>query len=933
MNSHLTILINDKPVALPDDFSIDIEDQNPVFNDTEMFSYPFSIPLDGNRWLVKNIEDVHAAVKAVNMEHLPTRIHADGLPFRSGTLVMQDDEEITDSLSMNIDASTQSFNDLISDLQCRDIPVKDQIIIGEKIGNVRVDIESDPVVKVNVFVTGGKHKHDNTETHEIRAAHVSVSKVLEPQALGFSYPANCVEWTSTDTRHKKGDAKVLSERSYPKNHNVNEPAIASNGNYINTAAAYGETDGAGRAATYCNARICYKHHGLDDDGKTDSGVISTKDCTWTNEDLYPYWVLDAKRPQSGICFYVLYFLDCLFAHLGVTFDKSALMEIEDLKHLCFFTTVCAYDTIQHPHHGTYYSDTDAEVIDKKKKAGEIKTGYFQSQEHINSWLESRGCGGKINIVKAEDKDVQELTLRTPEGTTEHVQVGEVRDDGGKVTGISIEAKISTFKVQANVLNMVANSDNFPDESVSTVISSLENAFGIKFSYDYEQKKVTAYLTRDVLRKSGDKARTFHANIHSMTPMTEKITGVRMRYSAESDAKDQRQNVLDSRKNKNMGYSTDYDYIDYPTPDSGDNSTVYNLDYIDFFHNLSSGDKHCYIDRKTGNAYRVKVNGDATTTADLKPVLYEVGQFKGVEYGDCSDENEDFIHDISVDFTPVPFNDVNYFKEIEAAYGSHEAIDSYNGKKYGVTIANGQPILCAYVDEDMEHEFVEQIINQIISTAFCDFYMQQTLSLVESYDPSDTEDGNSPLQDDSRWGFAVALMRGGGSDATRQSYDYNYDHFGTSKWRTVSGKYALACDSLDMMGNEFDYNGIQEGTGEGEKFSLKIRAFKEPSWLSDPKYQNVVLCDDDEVDKNGKVVKKVRSRGLFDTFILPYAYFLLNRKKFKVRCSTTVAQIADIPNHWQEWWDIGGMKCLIDKVNTTIDAKTGMGEVELTVYAL
>ena len=933
MNSHLTILINDKPVALPDDFSIDIEDQNPVFNDTEMFSYPFSIPLDGNRWLVKNIEDVHAAVRAVNMEHLPTRIHADGLPFRSGTLVMQDDEEITDSLSMNIDASTQSFNDLISDLQCRDIPVKDQIIIGEKIGNVRVDIESDPVVKVDVFVTGGKHKHDQTETHEIRADHVSVSKVLEPQALGFSYPASCKEYTSTSTQYYMGDAQKLSERSYPQNHKVNEPAIADNGNYINTAAAYGETDSAGRAATYCNARICYKHHGLDDDGKTDSGVISTKDCTWTNEDLYPYWVLDAKRPQSGICFYVLYFLDCLFAHLGVTFDKRALMEIEDLKHLCFFTTVCAYDTIQHPHHGTYYSDTDAEVIDKKKKAGEIKTGYFKSQEHINSWLESRGCGGKINIVKAEDKDVQELTLHTPEGTTEHVQVGEVRDDGGKVTGISIEAKISKFNVQANVLYMVANSDNFPDESVSTVISSLESAFGIKFSYDYEQKKVTAYLTRDVLRKSGDKARTFHANIHSMTPMTEKITGVRMRYSAESDAKDQRQNVLDSRKNKNMGYSTDYDYIDYPTPDSGDNSTVYNLDYIDFFHNLSSGDKHCYIDRKTGNAYRVKVNGDATTTADLKPVLYEVGQFKGVEYGDCSDENEDFIHDISVDFTPVPFNDVNYFKEIEAAYGSHEATDSYNGKKYGVTIANGQPILCAYVDEDMEHEFVEQIINQTISTAFCDFYMQQTLSLVESYDPSDTEDGNSPLQDDSRWGFAVALMRGGGSDATRQSYDYNYDHFGTSKWRTVSGKYALACDSLDMMGNEFDYNGIQEGTGEGEKFSLKIRAFKEPSWLSDPKYQNVVLCDDDEVDSNGKIVKKVRSRGLFDTFILPYAYFLLNRKKFKVRCTTTVAQIADIPNHWQEWWNIGGMKCLIDKVNTTIDAKTGMGEVELTVYAL
>jgi len=928
MKSHLTILIDDKPAAQSSDFSIDIEDSNPVFNDTEMFSYPFTLPLDGNRWLLKNIEDPRASIRAVNLEHKPTKIYADGLPFRSGTLVMQDDEEITNSLSMNIDASTQSFSDLIGSLNCRDIPVKDTIIIGEKIGNVRVDIESDPVVKVNVFIEGGKHKHDKNETRKIQAAHVSVSKVLEPQALGFSYPATCVEIPGF-----YGVAKLKTTRTYPNNHEISVPEAAINGNYINVSASYGETDLAGRAAAYCNARVCYKHHGLDEDGQTASDVISTKDCTWTNEDLYPYWVLDANRPQSGICFYVLYFLDCLFDYLGVSFDKSALLEIEDFKHLCFFTTVCAYDTMQHPHHGTYYTETDEEVIAKKKKVGEIKTGYFSNQAQINGWLSSRGCGGQINIVKAEDKDTQELTLKKPDGTSEHVQVGETTEEGGKVTGISIEAQIEKFSVQANVLYMVANSDNFPDETVSTVISSLESAFGIKFSYDYEQKKVTAYLVRDVLRKSGQEARAFHANIHSIVPMTEKITGVRMRYSEESDSKDQKQNVKDSRKNKNMNYETDYNYIDYPEPDSGDNSTVYNMDYIDFFHNLSSGDKHCYIDRKTGNAYRVKVNGDATTTSDLKPVLFEVGQYKGVEYGDCSEENEDFIQDISIDFTPVPFNDVNYFKEIESAYGSHEAVDTTSGKKYGVTIENGQPILCAYVDEDMEHEFVEQIINQTISTAFCDFYMQQSLKLVESYDPSGTDDGNSPLQDDSRWGFALAMMRGGGSDATVQSYDYNYDGFGTSKWRTAVGKYALACDSLDMMGNLFDYNGVQEGLGNGERFSLKIRAYKEPSWLKDPKYKDVVLCDPDEVDDKGNVVTKIKSRGLFDTFILPYAYFLLNRKKYKIRCSTTVAQVADIPNHWKEWWNIGGIKCIIDKVNTTISAETGLGEVELTVYAL
>ena len=949
MNSHLTILINDKPMALPDDFSIDIEDKNPVFNDTEMFSYPFSIPLEGNRWLVKNIDDIRAAVRAINLEHLPTRIHADGLPFRSGTLVMQDEEEITDSLSMNIDAGTQSFSELISNLDCRDIPVKDTIIIGEKIGNVRVDIESDPVVKVRVHIEGGKHKSDRDETRTIQAAHLSVSKVLEPQALGFSYPASCNEYTSTSDGHYVGDAISGGSKSYPNGNKVVIPQKADGKDYINTAASYGETDNAGRAATYCNARVCYKHHGIDDEGNTSDSTIEMKDCTWTNEDLYPYWVLDANRPQSGICFYVLYFLDCLFAHLGVTFDKSALLEIEDLKHLCFFTTVCAYDAISysydkndptginqeflHPHHGTYYMEDDPEVIAKKKQAGEIKTGFFKSQDHINSWLNSRGCGGQINIVKAEDKDVQELTLRKPDGTSEFVEVGQITPEGGKVTGITIEARISKFDVQANVQYMVANSDNFPDESVSTVIGALESAFGIKFSYDYEQKKVTAYLIRDVLRRSGNDAREFHGSIHTITPVTEKFTGVRMRYSEEADAKEQRQNVKDSRKNKNMGYETDYNYIDYPEPGSGANATVYDRDYVDFFHNLSSGDKHCYIDRKTGNAYRVKVNSDATTTADLKPVLFEVGQFKGVEYGDCSEKNADFIHDITIDFTPVPFNDVNYFKEIEAAYGSHEAVDTTTGEKYGVTIANSQPILCAYVDEDMEHEFVEQKLNQTISTAFCDFYMQQKLKLVESYDPSSTEDGNSPLQDTDRWGFALAMMRGGGSDATQESYDYNYDGFGNSKWRTKSGKYALACDSLDMMGNLFDYNGVKPGLGNGERFSLKIRAYKEPAWLSDPKYKDVVLCDPDIYDKDGNVETKIRSRGLFDTFILPYAYFLLNRKKYKIRCTTTVAQIADIPNHWQDWWNIGGVKCLINQVNTTIHAQTGIGEVELTVYAL
>ena len=70
------------------------------------------------------------------------------------------------------------------------------------------------------------------------------------------------------------------------------------------------------------------------------------------------------------------------------------------------------------------SNKEAEVV-AEKIPGEIKTGYFKTQEHINSWLESRGCGGKIEIVKAEDKTVQELTLTKSDGKSEQWKNNDV----------------------------------------------------------------------------------------------------------------------------------------------------------------------------------------------------------------------------------------------------------------------------------------------------------------------------------------------------------------------------------------------------------------------------------------------------------------------------------------------------------------------------
>lgn len=937
MNSKLVILAGGKPMVLTDDFSISVELQNPLFNDAEMFSYPVSLPLDGNRHFLKNPDDINSDIRPVDYEHTPMRIIADGIPFASGTAVMQEDEEVSDALSVNIDASTQTFDDLISDLNCNEVPIparyKDQLLIGEKIDEVNVQIE----YKTDVVIKYQGKKADDKYGSVGKADPISAT--FSPQALGFSYPGKCVE---EDNLHK-AKQDLHSPRVYTDGNKVNIPQVEQS--YINVKDAY-------PLKPFCNARVCYKHYDIEN-GETSSKTVEQlpdvkDDVMYENHG--PIWVLEADRPQSGICFYVLFFLDCLFESLGVSFNRDALMEVGDFRRLCFFTTKCAYDT-EPLYFDTLYKEEDKEVIAGLKKEGEIKRGFFQKSakneaecyslfDEVNAWLDSRGCGGQLALENPRDKSVQQITyhrvtyeyvkevddrFHSPEYyrtkvvkvTDPNLTYAEVGKD--KVASITTTSTITGAQMSAGIVRMYANEKNFPEESVSKVIESLENQFGIKFDYDYERKKVTAYLVRDVFRKQNPKPRQFNANVLSIAQLGEKITGVRVGYSEESDKKEQKNNV----NNGVYNYNTDYDYIDYPKE-----STITSLDYKNILPLIHDTQKKTFIDKETGNKYRVKIDADYRNNDNkMEPRLFEVGAYKGVEVGDCSTINEDFVQEFLSDFVPVGFVDVNYRKALSASFKTVCFTESpvqpetgSNIEGYATVVVNGkfaQTILAANVDEEMEHEFIKQYIRNSLSSAVADFYVTEVLQLRESYNPSDTDDGNSPLQTHD-WGLSIAVMRGGGTDSDTESFDYNYDGFGNSKWRTTVGEYALTADTVDPYGNVYDYNGKEDGIGNEERFSLKPRAWVQPDWADAPLVVNDPL---------------IKNRGYFDTFMVDYAYFLLNRKKYRIKCLASVAQIADIPNHWKEWWLIAGKKCLINKVSTDISVTDGMGEVELEVYSL
>ena len=946
MNSKLTILADGKPLALKEDASISIELKNPLFNDNEMFSYPVELPVEGNRHFLKNVDDASSDIRPVSYEHTPMQIIADGVPLASGTAIIQEDERLEDSLSLNVDASTQSFSDLIGDIKCNEVPIpskyRDQLLIGEKIDEVSVSVNYKTEVEIKYQGKKGNKKYGSVGDD------YTTESTFSPQALGFSYPAQCKE---TGDLH---EAVLLKTYTYPNGNNVKIPDVQTS--YINVSDAYPQK-------LFCNARVCYAHHDLNDDGTTSDKIVqySTQrkgeDQNNKNreqemyEDRGPIWVLDANRPQSGICFYILFFLDCLFEHLGVQFDNSALTAIGDMNRLCFFTTKCSYD-IKPLYARSYYTKNDEAVKAGLKHEGDVKVGFFQKQansekdvkdlfEDVNKWLDSRGCGGTLKLENPKDKNVQEVKYRKVsyevvekmlngsfyKGSFKTTDVVKILDDWETVTvgkdnvaSITCKSTIKKAQMSASIFRMYANEKNFPDESVSDVIDSLEQQFGIKFHYDYEQKKVTAYLIRDVFRKQNPTPRNFHAQVLNMLPITEKITGVRAGYASESEAKEQRDNV----KNQVKDYNTDYDYIEYPK-----NRTVTNLTYKDIIHEVKNGQMNVFVDLQTGNKYRVKIDKEFTDASNMEPRLFEVAAMKGVEIGDCSTLNEDFIQEFKSSFVPVGMVDANYRMALSSSTGSTCATDNpkqpsevgkqYEGYEFGeVNGSYAKTQMAALVDEGMEHEFVKQYVKNSMSSMVADFYLTEELCLRESYDPSSTDDGNSPLQSYD-WGLSIAIMRGGGADSTHEAYDYNYDGFGNSKWRTKAGDYALTTDSIDPYGVEYDYNGGDElGIGNEERFSLKPRAWVQPEWADAPLVINK---------------PSVKNRGYVDVFLIDYIHFILYRKRYYIKCLASVAQVADIQNHWKEWWNINGKKCLIDKVNAEISARDGLGEVELEVFAI
>ena len=936
--SHLCIKTPTGSLALPPDFSLDIEEQNPMFNEKDMFSLPVQIPKEGNLHLLKNMFARKSPLRPISLEDTQMEVIAEGIPFRFGHISTSDGEEMTDSISVNMEGNS-ALRDLIGDMSLKDVQVDDDLVIGKKVSEI--EVTSKIKAMLHMWNPGADHLEIDCETPTANHAD-EYTCTFKPQALGFSKPMN-----------------------------------------INVSQAFPDMP-------YCNARVAYKRYGteVDDDGnKTTSSEVEY--------GYYgPYEVLDAERQQSGICWYVLYILRKAFEQLGIDYDDSELMAIEDMKRLCFFTTKCTYDEGDV---AGYFSDSVNDDKLQKMTAWLARPDVmgFATGENLEIDV-NLGATGDSDEARVNKLDIPDGSLITssygramiiapaqyagmrlpysepiPEGHAVVVGDTPIRRSGGQIdirfnvdwritppdetpvdipagtvvtVEVSADSQMMAWVKQHQVLAcsarlryMLANSQNLPDENLTTVLESMEAQFGVRFVYDAEKHSVKACLLRNMYRDH-DAPIEFVGKVIEMNKIAEKIKGVKIGYGSESDDKDQRNNLRDMVKD----YDLDYDYIDYPVPlDAGgtkgmtgvvkaSETVVSNGQYAKCLAaGATNTDNVCYIDSKTGNAYRVKISSEYTSVKDMKPVFFEAGAYVGVRLGDCSDE--DCTETFASSFIPVPLNDVN-FERVQMA--ADNASDQTN--------PDNQPLLCAFVDEDMEHPYLPQYLDYPFDKmTFIDVTVRCKLTLHEAYDTSGSDDGNSPLQTVD-WGLTIGIMRGAGNNATTEVYDHDYDGFGTAKYAQVVGTYALTADCMDAMGNYYDYNGSDDGLGGGERFSLKPRAYKTPAWAPDGQYVNgntqvVSLYTEDTWSGGevgvGEIVKYDKTRGWVDRFMMEHARAILDRRKFIVRAVTTVAFLADLPRHWHKRFNILGEIGYINKVNYKLSAEKGLEDVEIEFYAL
>lgn len=767
----LALKIGDQWARLSRGTSITITEKSSVFDDGNAFSIPFQLNAEMNRHLLGNATEVSGVSFYEAIDRKPAVLYVQGIPMFHG-VVRLDSEEATledGCIDINLESGNLTLDDLIADMNCRDVPLKDKIVLGEKLDD----------------------------------------RYIYPTEKGKQWPGY----------DNAGSIKSY----YPSSYQRMEVDGVSTVNYTNPYPI----------SPYCNIRICYKMPDENGEGK-DYTDLDAGDKYWLeyymNMLTYGgYLSLPENRPMSSPCFYVLYFLDCLFKHLKLSYTES-ISYMEDMNRLAF-----------------------------------VNMAFEHDQEFTGKYITEFG-----NV----------LVNNSINGFAHYI---------GKLVG---DSKF-VFRYRDPIYYCIANSKNFPDTDVSEVIDALKSGFGIRFIVGNDCSSVRAVYVRDILRnkdsytlpavvhsvqKTDLNVRGFrltynggeddtaynyndYANAVKTTAYNQIVSEVSVnnkstyidlrngnayRVKIDSDAK--------SSKEANPALFEVGAFGDATYGDCGDEELVETVEIG--FQPVVMNDIGWGSRKDRMNQSRRQSPVDISTSGSA-----------GRTYSDDTNNEQTFAFflDITMMYPSFPtlIDNVEWI-----------ALSNRGAAEGGVKYT--QLELQRFDESYSETSHDVNVVVRARGTA----QGQRTISTTgtrRTNQVADRFENKSPIHSYD-CGLTLGIMRGPGNEAGVEDIEENYDEEGNYKYVATGKKPAFHSDICDNYNRLFDYNGTEQGGVDvSGRFSLKLRAEK-----PDPEGGFFPITD-----------VNMQKRGLFDKFYAEYAYFVTHRKLVKMKLRMELADLLQI----------------------------------------
>lgn len=791
--------------VLDSDTNIKIEMQSPLFGNGSTFSYPFTIPVEPNRHIIGNADQMHGARLHDILHMRPARLWLCGIPFRRGIIRLDEEVEVTPGGELEIELTSErgEWDEMIDGMKARDVSVRSDLCIGMALWRERAAFYNIALSGAGA-VLNARHMMVNGSNCYVRQYGGDIeTDVILPEDSGIQ------RWPKY----------VL-----PKGTFLPKPPFAQGATVDTCNTSEPFAPATPELHPYCNVRICYQKHKL-----------QRRNDSWEETTERGYDVSDAERPNSAPNFYVLYWLYRLFKDKNIAILENALDDIEDAKRLFFVNTNCAYrepeDLKHNPgSYGMYEFPLPTGTMTVGQGYDDVSKGVG-----ISSVSQKDSYGLNLVLVSSDSYDgitVTDIVGRQADDETEgHAKISV---KGWNTAGGSFPSTVIGHKA-------FATSENYPDADVKDVLETIEAMFGVRFLFDDAFTQVRIVLLRDVLRNAPTEE--LKAQVLSVEKKESNTKGFRLTYGGSEE-------------------DTTYHYDDY-------SKLRTDVPYSRLINNITALDKTCYYTPNNGNAYRIKVDGDAKNFADLRASLFEVGQFADAEDGDCTGKDET-IETVTIKARPAIMNDVNFENEragidteqrfalfvdadmktrwpyaikdgevsvegadeslMQAAGQTDVSVNGQKVKQWGLMALTGDGYFKRTNVSGTFHFVAEPMYDQEVSPVYFSLGVVFDLEGVinegynlypfDNYDP--TDEGVSPIEQ-VEWGLTLGVMRGGGGDAGVVYYDHNYDGEGNSRWAISAGsKYASHPDVCDAYGNPWDYNGRVE-------ISSRSQA---SSWLTD-----------------------------------------------------------------------------------------------------